>query len=135
VAKLILPDSSAWIEFLRNTGSPVNVAMRELIEGGARLVITGPVAMELEAGERAPEALERVRATLAAFPELSVNASDWPQAANLFRACTQSGRQVSDQLDCLIAAIAIRNKAEVLTADRDFAVIAAVSTLRLHATG
>ena len=47
---MILVDTSAWIEFLRDTGSPVCNRVDELLE--AELAICDPIRMEVLAGAR-----------------------------------------------------------------------------------
>jgi len=49
---VILADTSAWIEFQRATGSPVDRRLTRAIEGGEALTTTGTVIMELLAGAR-----------------------------------------------------------------------------------
>lgn len=52
-------------------------------------------------------------------------------AAALFRACRRAGETVRSHLDCLVAAVAIRNDVPVLHRDRDFDVIARHTDLRV----
>jgi len=54
------------------------------------------------------------------------------EAANLFRAARRAGLTVRSGVDCLIAACAIRNGLTVLHRDRDFDVIARVSSLEVR---
>src|SRR5207253_395835 len=49
---LILADSSAWIEFLRRTGSRTNRRMRELLGDPDQVAVTDAVVMEVLAGAR-----------------------------------------------------------------------------------
>jgi predicted nucleic acid-binding protein len=130
---LILVDSSAWIEELRRTGSPVQLAFRNALRSGERIATTEPVVMELLAGTRSPDELQRTRARLIAFPMLRVGglATSEPAAA-VWRACRGSGDSLRNKTDCLIAAVAIREGASVLHADRDFDVIARNAPLRVH---
>jgi predicted nucleic acid-binding protein len=44
---VIVVDTSAWVEFLRKTGSAVHLLLRRLIEETAELAITEIVVMEL----------------------------------------------------------------------------------------
>jgi predicted nucleic acid-binding protein len=48
----------------------------------------------------------------------------------LYRAARKAGRGVRSSVDCLIAACALRHDLEVLHRNRDFAHLAAVSSLR-----
>ena len=49
---MILVDTSAWVEFDRATGSPVDRRLAELIEAEADVAVTEPVVMEVLAGAR-----------------------------------------------------------------------------------
>ena len=129
---MTLVDTSAWVEFFRATGSPVNRRLRTLIRGSDELVTTEPVAMELLAGVRSAAEDRRVQATLAACRTYAVaGPHDWGQAAAIFRLCRAQGSTPRTQIDCLIAAVAIRAGVPVLTADRDFEVIARHTGLEL----
>jgi predicted nucleic acid-binding protein len=87
---LILADSSAWIEYLRGTGSATHLQLRELVRDGAR-----------------------------SQPPL-----DYEAGARIYRTCRRGGETVRAPVDCVIAAIAMRCRAAILTKDRDFATIA-----------
>jgi predicted nucleic acid-binding protein len=57
--------------------------------------------------------------------------TDYGQAAELYRLCRGGGETPRKLTDCLIAAVAIRNDAELLCEDADFSVIARFAPLRL----
>lgn len=57
---------------------------------------------------------------------------DYEEAADLYRGCRSRGATVNKLIDCLIAAIAIREGATVLHNDRDFEVLAKHTRLRLE---
>ncbi|HEX3201077.1 MAG TPA: PIN domain-containing protein, partial [Actinomycetes bacterium] len=61
---MILADTSAWVEYLRATGSPVHLRLRRLIADEGDLVTTEVVMMELLAGETTPEGVARLRRLL-----------------------------------------------------------------------
>ncbi|HEX9123048.1 MAG TPA: PIN domain nuclease [Actinomycetota bacterium] len=133
---MILPDSSAWIEDLRGTESPLHRAMRRLIESEADIAVTEPVIMELLAGARSKRELAAVRRHLLAFPLLRVgDLVTFERAAAVWRTCRRAGEPVRDTFDCLIAAVAIREGASVLHADRDFDVIARHTGLPIEPVG
>ena len=57
----VLADTSAWVEYLRATGSPVHLRLRRLIADEDAMVTTEVVVMELLAGaSNDDELLERV---------------------------------------------------------------------------
>lgn len=68
-----------------------------------------------------------------ALPRLTVRGLvDYEEAADLYRACRGRGATVRKLIDCLIAAIAIREGATVLHNDRDFEVLAKHTRLRIE---
>jgi predicted nucleic acid-binding protein len=131
---VILVDSSAWIEFLRGTGSPVHLRLRSLIEEGAELGCTDVVTMEILAGAGDEADRDRLRRLLHGLKFLPVEGpADYESAAELYRQCRRGGQTPRKLTDCLIAAVAIRNDAELLCEGADFAVIAGHAPLCLAA--
>jgi hypothetical protein len=53
-------------------------------------------------------------------------------AAEIYRLCRKSGESIRNATDCLIAAVAIRDGAEVLHRDADFEAIARHTSLRVR---
>lgn len=127
---MILVDTSAWIEFLRDTGSPTCQAVDRLLADD--LAICDPVAMEVLAGARDEHHLAQLRGLLGRATVLPTTPADYDAAASLYRACRARGETARKLIDCLIAAVAIRAGAEVLHADTDFAAIARHTDLQLH---
>ena len=127
---MILIDTSAWIEYLRNTGSPTCDLVGELLPQD--IAICGPVSMEVMAGALSESHLRSLRELTARADTLMVHQSDYEDAAALYRLCRQQGRTVRSQIDCLIAAVAIRNDVPVLHADADFEVMSRYTALRIY---
>ena len=128
---MILVDTSAWVEFLRGTGSAIHVRLRSLHELTAELFVTDVVTMELLAGVRTLAEQDRVEAVVFGLPSLNVEPDDFIRAADFFRTCRRGGETVRKLDDCLIAAVAIRNDVPVLHADRDFDVLARHTRLQV----
>jgi predicted nucleic acid-binding protein len=130
---LILVDTSAWIEFLRGTGSPTHARLRDLIERGEPLATTEVIVMEVLAGAKDDVHLGRLRgAVLGRCRLLSGHGlADHEDAAAIYRNCRQQGATVRRLIDCLIAAVAIRARVPVLHADHDFEHIARYCQLRV----
>lgn len=129
---MILVDTSAWVEYLRATGSRVHRTMRGLLESGERLASTEVVVMELLAGARDDTHLDRLRRLLFACEFLPLaGLADYEEAAALYRRCRRAGSTLRSLTDCLIAVVAIRSGAEVIHVDRDFDAIARHTPLRL----
>ncbi len=125
---MILPDSSAWIDYLRERDSPARPALRAAIRDGIA-VLCEPVWAELVRGARDDRNQERLERTLAGFPMLPTLHEDWQNAATIGRMTTRRGVTVRSFLDCLIAGIAVRSGATVLHSDVDFERIAEVFPL------
>lgn len=56
---------------------------------------------------------------------------DWEEAAAIFRRCRHVGFTPSSRIDCLVAAVALRNDVPVLHHDADFDGIAACTGLEV----
>jgi predicted nucleic acid-binding protein len=131
---VILVDSSAWVEFLCATGSPAHLRLRSALQEGIELACTDVIVMEVLAGARDDTDRDRLRRLLYGQEFLAVDGpADYEQAAELYRLCRRAGETPRKLSDCLIAAVAIRNRAELLCEDADFPVIARHAPLRLAA--
>jgi predicted nucleic acid-binding protein len=127
----VLIDTSAWIEFLRKTGSSADVAVRRTLTRGVAAT-TDVVLLELLAGTTDPVKVESWRRLLDRgefLPQLP--RADAEAAALLYRTCRRAGETPRMLTDCLIAAVAIRNGVSVLHRDRDFEVIARHTDLKV----
>lgn len=129
---MVIVDTSAWVEYVRATGSPAHLAARTLlIEGDAAL--TEPVTMEVLQGGRSPRHTRDLQRLLSRAALVRVESHDFAEAAFLWRLCRANGETVRSSVDCLIAAVAIRTDTPVLAADRDFDAIARHTPLELLA--
>ena len=126
---MILVDTSAWVEFLRDTGSAPCQRVDELL--ASDIATCDPVQMEVLAGARDGQHLAALRALLARATLLSTESADYDRAAALYRTCRHNGETVRKLIDCLIAAVAIRNDVAVLHADSDFGALASHTALRV----
>jgi predicted nucleic acid-binding protein len=116
---VILADTSAWVEFLRATGSPAHLRLRELIAGEGDLATTDVVAMELLAGTTTHDAMTQLRRMLLRFQHLPVEGlADHEAAADLYRRCRAGGETVRKLTDCLIAVVAVRTEPPCSTATK-----------------
>lgn len=119
---MIMIDSSAWIEFLRDTGSPTALAVEQALD--REIVVCDPVRMELLAGARDDLQLESLRRLLSRYTHATAVPEDFEKASMLYRQCRHKGKTVRKLVDCLIAAIAIRIDTPLLHLDADFEVLA-----------
>ena len=130
---MILIDTSAWVEFLRDTGSPVCELVDELLE--REIAICDAVRMEILAGARDESHLRSLRRLLARATVIPTQATDYDDAAALYRRCRRQGETVRKLIDCLIAAAAIRADTPILHNDTDFDALARHTELRVYEYG
>ena len=127
---VILVDTSAWIEFLRNTGTTVCNLVDELLE--EEIAVCDPVRMEVLAGARDESHLLSLRRLLARAVLIPTHPADYDDAAALYRRCRRQGETVRRLIDCLIASSAIRASVPILHDDADFDVLARHTELRIY---
>ncbi len=129
---MILADTSAWMEYDRATGSAVDIRLTDLIEGDGQLAVTEPVVMEVLAGARDELREQQLRRLLRSFQLARLDAaSDWEAAARIYRRCRRVGVTPRGLTDCLIAAVAWRRRAALLSYDVDLARVATVMDIGL----
>ncbi len=130
---MIVIDTSAWIEFLRNTNSAICNTVDDLL--GDDIAITDAISMEVLAGARDEHHLTQLRGLLARATVLPTTPADFDHAAALYRTCRRNGETVRKLIDCLIAAVTIQSDAQIFHADTDFDTLARHTQLRIHTPG
>jgi predicted nucleic acid-binding protein len=130
---VILIDTSAWVEFLRDTGSPVCSRVENLLSSD--IAVSEPIRMEVLAGARDESHLRDLRGLLARATIIPTKAIDYEEAAALYRVCRRKGETVRKLMDCLIANAAIRADAPILHSDADFDVLARHTPLQVDGPG
>lgn len=126
---MTLIDTSAWVEFLRDTGSDVCERVDTLI--GGEVATCDPVRMELLAGARDERHLADLRRLLARAVVLPTTPVHYEEAASLYRTCRRRGETVPKLIDALIATVAIHAGVPILHADADFEVLARHTPLQV----
>ncbi len=129
----MIVDSSAWIEMLRATGSPVDLRLRQALQRGEQVLMPETVYREVLQGAANPQHFIRLQAQLDRVP---VFAPEYPldtarAAAMLYARCRWQGFTIRSPNDCLIAACAIEAGEPLLQSDRDFLTLAGIDP-RLH---
>jgi predicted nucleic acid-binding protein len=133
VESLIVPDTSAWVEYLRRTGSRADRRLSRLARSGSgSVMVTEPVLMEVLSGARSRAEWNDLQRLMRAFDFARIEGpGDWVDAAALQRRMRLAGRTVKSAVDCLIATIAMRVDAAVLHMDADFDAIAQHAPLKI----
>lgn len=127
---MILIDTSAWVEFLRDTGSPVCEEVDRLL--AQDIAVCDAVRMEVLAGARDDAHLHSLRGLLARATVVPTEPVDYEVAAALYRSCRRRGETVRKLIDCLIGAVAARHGTPVLHADADFDTLARHTDVAVH---
>ena len=129
---MILADTSASVEYDRATGSAVDRRVADLIDAAGSLAATEPVVMEVLAGARDKRREDDLRRLLLRFELLSFDAvSDFDGAVTIYRRCRAAGVTPRGMLDCMIAAVAWRTGARLLSHDVDMDRVASVIGIEL----
>jgi len=122
---MILIDSSVWIDWLRgsDTDAVRFVQARQDIE---ELALTQMIYLEVLQGastDRQYEAIKRVLSKQTML-EPADSLATFETAAQLYRTARGKGLTVRKPVDCLIAAIALEQRALLVHNDRDFLALA-----------
>ena len=116
----VLVDTSAWVEYLRATGSAIDRATEELITG-RDAVTTDVIVAEVLMGARDEDGARTLMRLLDRCRFVPTRPLfDYEQAAAVYRTCRRGGFTPRSLSDCLIAAVAIGHGLPILHADRDF---------------
>ncbi len=127
-----LIDTSAWVEYLRNSDSVTCNEVDRLLNFEPALC--DAIRMELLAGARDEQHVAQLEKFLARTTVIKTESIDYDNAAAIYRACRRLGLTIRTHIDCLIAAIAIRTDTDLLHNDSDFDAIAQVTKLKIYVT-
>lgn len=129
---MILADTSAWVEYDRATGTGVDRRLAELVATEGPLAVTEPVVMEVLAGARDDDRESDLRRLLSRFHLLRFETvADFDGAVRIYRRCRQVGVTPRGMVDCMIAAVAWREGATLLSYDADMDRVARVAGIEL----
>jgi predicted nucleic acid-binding protein len=129
---MILVDSSAWIEFDRETQRAVDRRLAELITTTDEVATTDPVIMEVAAGAKDASRETELRRLLSRFVLLPFDTpTDFDAAVRIYRTCRSRGVTPRGLVDCMIASVALRHDATLLCRDGDLVQVAAVMGIKL----
>lgn len=125
---MILVDTSIWIELFNSKDFEIN--LKKL----SQLAVCPPVIQEILQGIRHEKAYHSIKEGICALPCFGdpLNIDHFLLATDLYRLTRKRGRTIRSSVDCLIAAIAIKNSLPVWHRDRDFNLLAEISDLRIY---
>ena len=126
-------DTSVWsLAFRRDQVStaPEVRVLRDALEGGETIVVTGLVLQELLQGFSGPKARKTILEHFSALPLLAPDRRDHIEAAEVRNACRRAGVQIGT-IDAVLAQLCIRHGLTMLTTDEDFSRVAKRFPLKL----
>ena len=124
---MFLIDRSAWIEYLRPSGSAkIKARVRKILES-EEAVTCGIIVVEILRGARTEKDYRILRDSLLSLPGIPITREVIDRASRWGFLLDRKGKQVPTT-DLIIASCAHKN-ARILHADRDFEVIASICNL------
>lgn len=117
---MILVDTSVWIDFFNDQGTPGVAALEAMIHDGEDLALCGVILTEILQGIRDDRAYALTRAYLEPLVMLPMTDTVFLRAADIYRALRKQGITIRKSIDCMIAAVAVENEVRLLHNDRDF---------------
>ena len=123
----MLPDTCAWIDFLRGKQTPLAASLEQSLLNG-EVLTCGVVLFELLQGIKSQREESLVQSALMALPNLEMTRELWIKAGKLASSLRASGN-VLPLSDIIIATLALDHNCTVQTIDRHFE---AVPGLKIH---
>lgn len=120
----VLPDTCAWIDFFAGKATSLANLVAVALQNSS-VFTCGPVLSELLQGTRGDRDRSAVLEAHRSLEYAEATPAVWVRAGDLAAALRRSGTTVPLS-DLLIAAIAIEQRLEIITADRHFGLIPGV---------
>jgi predicted nucleic acid-binding protein len=126
----MIADSSAWIEYLRATGSAAHLHLKQALSRSEPVLMLDVVYQEVLQGAGGVAQFIQLQALLDSAPAWTPldSRETARQAAMLYARCRWRGITIRSPNDCLIAACSIEAGEPLLHADQDFERIAAIES-------
>jgi predicted nucleic acid-binding protein len=128
---MTLVDTSVWIDFLAARNTVQAGALESFIDQREDLCLCGVILTEVLQGIRDDKQHKQTESVLSSLIYLPMDQSTFLLAANIYRTLRSRGITVRNSVDCMIAAVCIEHKADLLHNDRDFDYIADIFGLQV----
>lgn len=127
---MIAVDSSVWIDFIAGRPTPQSLFLKQsLLREPGQIALIDVVFTEVMRGLHDKD-VQRIEANLLQLTVLRMEwLRDFRAAAGLYRAARKSGVTIRGTVDCMIAAVCIREGALLLHTDADFDRLSEISEL------
>jgi len=128
---MTLVDTSVWIDFLAARNTVQAGALESFIDQRVDLCLCGVILTEVLQGIRDDKQHKQTESVLSSLIYLPMDQSTFLLAANIYRTLRSRGITIRNSVDCMIAAVCIEHKADLLHNDKDFDYIADVFGLQV----
>lgn len=130
---MIVVDTTVWVDFFNDRNEPHVRTFIELIESDSDIRLTDVILTEILQGLRSDRDVRRLEKHLAPFEVLRLETlDDFRRAASMHRTARRHGVTIRKTIDCLIAAVCVREAAAILHNDRDFDLLAGCTELSVY---
>lgn len=127
----MLVDTSVWIDFFAARNTAQVALLESTIDQRVDLCLCGVILTEVLQGIRDDKQYMQSESVLSNLIYLPMDQSTFLLAANIYRTLRSRGITIRNSVDCMIAAVCIEHKADLLHNDRDFDYIADVFGLQV----
>jgi hypothetical protein len=124
---LVLVDTSVWIEYFQGRDALIEKEMDGLLRS-EQVATAGLVLAELRRGCRTPNQVTLMLDAMEPLFYLEIDRTSWLKAGEIAAEVSASGYKL-EVGDCLLAALALRERCSLFTLDRDFS---RIRGLKLH---
>jgi len=128
---MMLVDTSVWIDFFAARNTAQVALLESTIDQRVDLCLCGVILTEVLQGIRDDKQYMQTESVLSNLIYLPMDQSTFLLAANIYRTIRSRGITIRNSVDCMIAAVCIEHKADLLHNDRDFDYIADVFGLQV----
>jgi predicted nucleic acid-binding protein len=116
---MILVDTSVWIAYFSNKEIPQVYFLDQLIRE-QEIYICGIIVTEILQGIKQEKIHHEISTLLTSLKYLETPYDTYVHAANIYRKLRLKGITIRKTIDCIIAAVALKNNMQLLHLDRDF---------------
>ncbi|MCP5053071.1 MAG: PIN domain nuclease [bacterium] len=114
---MVLVDTSIIIDFINKNKHRETITA---LLATRRIITADIIIMEVLQGIKEEKTYDQIKSFLESLPKVEMKYDDYIKAANIYRTCRKKGITIRKSIDCIIAGIALNNKLELFSNDRDF---------------
>ena len=128
---MIIVDTSVWIDFFAGKHTKNTDYLRKIIENSEDICICGLIMTEVLQGFKSEKEYEKVKNIFSGLIYLPITKNMFISAASIYRAIRKNGETIRSPIDCIISTICIEHEVKILHNDKDYAVIAKYTSLKM----